>query len=181
MIMSYEIEVKAKIDNPRLLRKKIKEVGGKFIEKHKEINHIFDSKHKKIYPKLTLRIRKIGKNAILTFKGPKKKSKMKIREEIEIGTEDYKNLKKIFERLGFFQIFRYDKFREVYKVRGIEVTIDKLAKIGYFCEIEGKTQKKILEVAKLLGLSKKVTNRSLRYYFKEYEKKNKVKIKNWVF
>ena len=99
---------------------------------------------------LRIRRRTGFEKAILTYKGPRAPSKVKIREEIELEVDEDK-AKKLLERLGFKPIAVIKKRREVYIVDGAYVTIDRVEGIGLFMEIEAESEEKVLSVWKKLG------------------------------
>jgi adenylate cyclase class 2 len=57
----------------------------------------------------------------------------------------------LFDSLGFKPVFRYQKFREVWRVRDVEVVLDRTP-IGEYFEIEGPVDV-IRTVATELGMS----------------------------
>jgi adenylate cyclase class 2 len=85
-----------------------------------------------------LRIRRAGKTATLTFKGPPLIGKHKSREEREIETAEPDALEAILGCVGFGPVFRYDKYRTEFQRPGNAgvATIDETP-IGVFMELEG--------------------------------------------
>jgi adenylate cyclase class 2 len=83
-----------------------------------------------------LRIRRDGDATVLTFKGPIVPGAMKMREELETSAGSADMLARIFEALGFTARFRYQKYREDYRLDGVIVSIDETP-IGTFVELEG--------------------------------------------
>jgi adenylate cyclase class 2 len=96
-----------------------------------------------------LRIRRDGDVTVLTFKGPVMPGSMKMREEIETSAGDADVLTRIFEELGFEGRFRYQKYREDYRLAGVMVSIDETP-IGTFVELEGD-EAAIADAAARLG------------------------------
>jgi adenylate cyclase class 2 len=105
-----------------------------------EDNRIFDT------PELTLRsastllrLREAGGRTIVTYKGkPVPSIKHKSREELEVGVTHPAMARRIFERLGFRQTFRYQKYRTEYKQGSGPgtATLDETP-IGIYLELEG--------------------------------------------
>lgn len=100
-----------------------------------------------------LRIRRVGRRGILTYKGVPDEGKHKSREEIEVSVPDPDNLELIFLRLGYAPSFRYEKYRTEYQRAGEPgiVTVDETP-IGKFLELEGDPAW-IDKTAALLGFS----------------------------
>src|SRR6266568_7700983 len=84
-----------------------------------------------------LLVRKFGKYSLATYKGPMSiEGGVKSREEVQTGVESFELAIQLFDSLGFKPVFRYQKFREVWRVRDAEVVIDRTP-IGEYFEIEG--------------------------------------------
>jgi predicted adenylyl cyclase CyaB len=85
-----------------------------------------------------LRLRLTPLADTFTWKGAAKPDPLlKIREEIEVRVEEGKKLLTILERIGLRTIFRYQKFRQVFDLRGgLTVVIDETP-MGWFTELEG--------------------------------------------
>lgn len=152
-----EIEIKLEIDSIPKIKKKLQR-SGFFLKtpRYFERNIVFDDIQKKLRNKgHLLRLRQEGENNILTFK--KKSSVLskdyKIREEIEFRIEEFEKMQSVFEYLGFYPFFIYEKFREVYKKEGVEVMIDETP-IGNYIEIEGG-RVQIDQAADILGFTSK--------------------------
>ncbi|HUP05309.1 MAG TPA: class IV adenylate cyclase [Bryobacteraceae bacterium] len=86
-----------------------------------------------------LRVRKAGRRATLTYKGrPDPDAKHKSREEIEVALPEAEAISAIIDRLGFWPIFRYEKYRTEYRQASGEgiATLDETP-IGVYVELEG--------------------------------------------
>jgi adenylate cyclase class 2 len=93
--------------------------------------------------------------ARLTFKGrAESDGRYKVREEIEIGVSEPAGMAKVLESIGLAPIFRYEKFRSLYRLPGIACAVVELDEtpVGLFLEVEGAT-KAIDRVAARLGYS----------------------------
>ena len=83
----------------------------------------------------TLRVRRDGTGAFLTFKGPLQPGVVKSREEIETSVGSADVAEAIVRSLGLRRVFRAEKYREEYLVGEARITIDETP-IGVFVEIE---------------------------------------------
>ncbi|MBM43199.1 MAG: hypothetical protein CL483_14910 [Acidobacteria bacterium] len=99
----------------------------------------------------TLRVRRDGDRAWLTFKGAPLPGPTKAREELETEVEDADRLLQLLARLGFEMRFRYEKYREEFDCGALVVTVDETP-IGTFVELEGE-EHDVIETAKRLGRS----------------------------
>lgn len=136
-----EIEIKAKITDPKLAFEKINYIGGKY--SHSEKQHdIYFNGDKKDFKKSdeALRIREIPDGddfkKILTYKGPKLNSETKTRKEIEVEISDTENMADILINLGYKPSTIVNKVRRIFTYNEYVITVDKLNKLGYYMEIE---------------------------------------------
>jgi adenylate cyclase, class 2 len=100
-----------------------------------------------------LRLREVGGQVVLTFKGPVSTSKHKSREELETTVGNAMVASAILERLGLLPGFRYEKYRTEFHRPGEPglVTLDETP-VGWFLELEG-TPDWIDRTASELGFS----------------------------
>lgn len=84
-----------------------------------------------------LRLRRIGEKTILTFK-ERVQNELDIKQhhEYETEIEDFDESVKIFESLGFYRSMVYEKRRQTWHFRAVEIVLDELS-FGSFMEIEG--------------------------------------------
>lgn len=85
-----------------------------------------------------LRVRQVGEETLLTYKGPGEPGKHKVREEIELELSSAEPFDAILNRLGFAPSFRYEKFRTEFDppAAGGIAMLDETP-IGTFLELEG--------------------------------------------
>lgn len=139
--MAREIEVKFALrDRPELVRR-LHDVGGQRLYPETfEDNIVLDRRGELRTKGALLRVRKFGKYSIATFKGPMSiEGGVKSREEVQTGVESFELAIQLFDSLGYKPVFRYQKFREVWRVRDAEVVIDRTP-IGEYFEIEGSVE-----------------------------------------
>ena len=69
--------------------------------------------------------------------------------EIEVDVDDGDGFEAILAGLGYVRVFRYQKYRETFRWRDVEIVVDETP-IGTFVEIEGPVAT-IHEAARALG------------------------------
>lgn len=103
-----------------------------------EDNWIFDQDGRLQSAGSVLRLRVDRRGARLTVKGPATfEDQMKIRTELETGVDDAQTLRAILEALGFSATRRYQKYREIWHLGSITISVDHTP-IGDFAEFEGE-------------------------------------------
>jgi adenylate cyclase, class 2 len=151
--MSQEIEIKFPLSSRDELIDKLERIGAKRLYAETfEDNMVLDRRGELRTKGALLRVRKFGRYALATFKGPMSiEGGIKSREEVQTGVESFELAIQIFDALGYKPVFRYQKFREVWRVRDVEVVIDRTP-IGNYFEIEGPIEI-IKAVAADLGMT----------------------------
>ena len=151
--MAQEIEIKFLLKDRTALVRKLHEIGAQRLYAETfEDNIVLDRRGELRTRGALLRVRKFGRYAIATYKGPAMfDSGVKSREEVQTGVESFELAIQLFDSLGFKPTFRYQKFREVWRIRDVEVVLDRTP-IGDFFEIEGPLEI-IRGVAEELGMN----------------------------
>ena len=150
--MAIEVERKYKVSREEIdrIRELLSEFGAEDHGETFEENTIYrGGKLDKIGG--VLRIRRTGSGAILTFKKRVEgqfEAKTQLEHESEIGSPE--EIAEILDQLGFTKKLIYEKRRETWKFRGVEIVFDELP-FGLFMEIEGPLTS-ILEAEMLLDL-----------------------------
>jgi adenylate cyclase class 2 len=139
--MAQEIEVKFPLNDRAELIRKLREIGAtRLYAETFEDNIVLDRRGELKTRGALLRVRKFGRYALATFKGPMSiEGGIKSREEVQTGVESFELAIQLFDSLGFKPIFRYQKFREVWRVSDVEVVLDRTP-IGNYFEIEGPVE-----------------------------------------
>lgn len=104
-----------------------------------EANTVFDTPGLALrHAHQLLRLRECGGVATVTWKGPPAPGPHKDREEIETSVGDADALRRLWERLGFLPVFRYEKYRTTFRAAEPEglAVLDETP-IGCFLELEG--------------------------------------------
>jgi adenylate cyclase class 2 len=151
--LPQEIEVKFPLPDRADLIRKLREAGAEQLYAETfEDNIVLDRRGELRTKGALLRVRKFGRYVLATFKGPVSiDGGVRSREEVQTGMESFDRAISLFESLGFKPTFRYQKFREVWRLRDVEVVLDRTP-IGEFFEIEGPLEL-IRAVCTELGLS----------------------------
>jgi adenylate cyclase class 2 len=137
-----ENEVKLRIARADEAREQLARHGAERVRaRHLEDNVLFDDAAASLVRRgCALRVRRTDQGGVLTFKGPRTdREGVKTRPEWETAVADADALSAIVQALGFRPAFRYQKYREVYRWRGVEVVVDETP-IGAFLEIEGEVE-----------------------------------------
>ncbi|MHB0970658.1 MAG: class IV adenylate cyclase [Thermoanaerobaculia bacterium] len=136
--MAQEIEVKFPLRDRSALIERLTAAGAERLYPETfEDNIVLDRRGELRTKGALLRVRKFGKYVLATFKGPAAfEGGVKKREEVQTGLESFERAVQLFDALGFKPVFRYQKFREVWRLRNVEVVLDRTP-IGEYFEIEG--------------------------------------------
>jgi adenylate cyclase class 2 len=189
--MSYEVEVKFRVDDHAQLVARLEKFGaipGESLDQADD----YLAHPARDFAKTgeALRLRRDGVANRITYKGPKLGGPTKTREEIEVtvsdGTPAHADLERVFERLGFRQVAEIRKHRRPFHVdyRGtpIEVVLDRVESLGEFAEVEAiaaveadlpKVQEAVLALARELGLTQVEPRSYLRMYLEQMENHRK--------
>lgn len=149
----HEMEVKFLVRDLPALSKIAVDAGAHLVQPRTyEINLRFDTPEGDLARSFqVLRLRKDQKS-LLTFKGPAmEKAGVKIRQEIEFEVGDFEAARSLLESLGYQVRMMYEKFRAVYDLGPVHLTLDELP-YGNFAEIEGPDPESIQAVNQQLGL-----------------------------
>jgi len=147
-----EVEIKFALRDRKELVRKLDEAGGQRLYAETfEDNIVLDRRGELRTKGSLLRVRKFGKYSIITYKGPMSiEGGVKSREEVQTAVESFELAIQLFDALGYKPVFRYQKFREVWRVKDAEVVIDRTP-IGEYFEIEGPLDR-IRALAAELGM-----------------------------
>jgi adenylate cyclase, class 2 len=149
-----ELEVKFYMADLPGLKAKLEEMGAHCTqERVHEVNLRFDTAKEELKQSFqVLRLRK-DRDYRLTYKGPGQTlDGVRLRQELEFTVGDFDTAKGFLEALGYQVILMYEKFRAVYALGEVLVTLDEMP-YGYFAEIEGPGGGAIHEAAIRLGLN----------------------------
>ncbi len=153
-IPPLEKEVKFFINDPASFEERLRRLGASVKQpRTHELNYRFDTHDLDLtHSHKVLRIRK-DNQVILAYKGPAlPDSELRIRTEIELVVDDFDNAVSFLEALGYSLMVQYEKWRTIYLLNDLEITVDELP-YGHFSEIEGEEEIAIRRTAATLGLN----------------------------
>lgn len=132
-----EIEVKCPVDDLDAIEGKLKAVGAEF-EGTLAQSDLYLSHPCRDFGKTdeALRLRTENGRSVLFYKGPKLDRTTKTREELSSPVPEPGPLLLILERIGFRRVMAVEKVRRVYRLDGVEVSLDRVARLGGFVELE---------------------------------------------
>jgi len=166
--MMTEIEAKFKIHNPVEMREKLLSCWAEHIQTVLQEDTYLDTDERRLYRNDTgLRLRIVKKISpkdpddkqitTLTYKGPRRKGDLKIREEQEVIINSADTALAILARLGYYPTISFQKRRESFTLKNARIELDELPQMGFFLEIEADDEQTIQSVRELLGLANSPT------------------------
>jgi adenylate cyclase class 2 len=156
-----EMELKMQVDDLAPIRSRLDALGAMFSRRTAERDIYFNAPDRDLGARdEALRIRYSDAEAVITYKGPKRKDlAFKAREEMATTVGEGRVLEEILIRLGFFRVAAVEKVRENYQYRGATISLDEVGGLGPFIEIEvmaegdySQAQTRIDEIQNELGL-----------------------------
>jgi adenylate cyclase class 2 len=169
--MGYEVEVKYRLVDHDQLERRLAERGAarEPVITQEDVYLSHPSRDFAVSNE-ALRIRRIGVENRITYKGPRLSGPTKTREEIEIavtsGEGAFSQLVRLFENLGFRPVATVRKSRTPFHLNreglAVEVVLDRAVGLGDFAEIEAlaatkselpAAQAAVLALAQELGLT----------------------------
>jgi adenylate cyclase class 2 len=150
---NLEVEVKFLVEELDAARQRLLAAGATLLKPRiLEHNIRFDTPGESLRQRDELLRLRQDTAARLTFKGASHSalsSEAKVREEIEVEVSSLAQIALILERLGFRPFQVYEKYRETFHWRGVEIVLDEMP-FGNFIELEGD-EAAIKQAAAALG------------------------------
>jgi adenylate cyclase class 2 len=143
--MPYEVELKYALTDAADLRRALTALNARTVSTHDEVDtYLAHPARSFAETDEALRVRRIGERIWLTYKGPKIDQTTKTRTEIEIelagGGDVQQRAMEFWRQLGFRPVREVHKRRELIEVRwhnrSVHVSLDHLAGVGEFVELE---------------------------------------------
>jgi adenylate cyclase, class 2 len=149
-----EVEVKFYLTDLPSYENRVRSIGASLVRpRTRETNYRFDTADLNLTrSRQVLRLRQ-DDAAILTYKGPGVKNEtVSIRPEIELAVNDFQSAQDFLVALGYQLVVKYEKWRTVYQLGELEITLDEMP-FGNFTEIEGGGPALIQKTAAMLALN----------------------------
>jgi adenylate cyclase class 2 len=165
--MNYEVEQKFPIRDVAAIERKLAALGGVFAPAVEQVDRYF-AHPARDFAKTdeALRIRRIGEENRITYKGPKIDSATKTRQEIELplapGREAAEDFTRLLESLGFRRVAEVRKRRRIMHFTWsgfpMEAALDDVEHVGQFAELELAADEQTLDAARecLASLAKEL-------------------------
>ena len=135
-----EVEIKLRFDSAQDAIKKLEQLGAVPVEPRAfEDNRVYDLASGELRrTSRLLRLRRKGTVFTVTFKSKvEHESRHKVYLEHETKVEDAEQMHLLLTSLGYTPWYRYQKYRTVYRLDDVEVSVDETP-IGCFVELEGE-------------------------------------------
>jgi adenylate cyclase class 2 len=140
-----EVEAKYRLDDRTLVEARLREWGATIIADHAEVDHYLNAPDRDFArTDEALRLRRIGEQNFLTYKGPRHDATSKTRAEVEIpcppGGAAAEAFLKLFHHLGYRATAVVRKRRKIYEWRRdgftVHACLDDVENVGRFVELE---------------------------------------------
>jgi adenylate cyclase class 2 len=170
-VTMLEVEIKFRVTDLLKLQRDLATLGANKPELRFETDHYFNAPDRDFArTDEALRLRRVGAENYVTYKGPKRDQETKTRAEIEValaqGDEAAAQFVRLIESLGYRLTAEVHKQRQVYHLRresfNVEVCLDEVREVGTFVEVEvitpedqeERARNAILRLASDLGLER---------------------------
>jgi len=167
--MNIEYEVRVLNINEEEIKKEIEKLGGKKMISSLQRRKVYDLK-----PAVAgkwLRLRTNGQTTTLTIKNVQNRDKIDGTKELEIIVNDFDKTALLLEELGYHHKSYQENYRTVYKLKDVELDIDRWPLIPTYMEIEGPNEESIQKIINLLKIdSKNITTYDVESIYEDIYK-----------
>jgi adenylate cyclase class 2 len=157
-MMTFEVEVKARLNDPAAIEKQAAELGVFEKEVYKEDIYFKPQHDDSTVPKDRFRLRREGGRSVVTFKQSLLTEGGEVNEEVEFTVDDDHAFFQFAHRFGFEPFVVKRKRSRVYRIGRASVELNEVEHLGHFIEIEilCDEQNQVIvartEIARLLNL-----------------------------
>lgn len=157
VVNMFEVEQKHRISDLDKLLDRVGALGARLGEPKQQVDTYYAHPARDFaQTDEALRIRRVGADCFITYKGPKLDQTSKTRRELEIplagGLEEAQKLAELIEALGFKAAAVVAKQRRTATVdwhgQPVEVVVDEVDRLGQFVELELQADDKGLDQAR---------------------------------
>lgn len=144
-----EVEVKIRVAELPSIRERLVQKGARSTGTVREHDIYYNAPHRDFgTTDEALRVRYSDTGCAVTYKGPKQPgSGSKVREEVTVDVLSGESAEEILSNLGFTKTAGVDKTREYFEYGPFLVSLDEVAGLGSFIEIEIMTSGSFEEAA----------------------------------
>ena len=155
--MNVEIEAKVKVHCHEAISQKLRENNAAELAEIEQKDFYFDDMNKSLSDggkglRIRQQIASGIERVILTFKGKRKDSVYKVREEFEVEVSDLDKIMGILMGLGYQETLVVEKKRVMWHLNDCEVCLDDVELLGKFVEVEGPSEAVIQQTLEMIGL-----------------------------
>lgn len=134
--MAFEVELKARLHQPEVVKERAAELGAFVGETFKEDVYFRRCGDTSRVPAERYRLRREGDKAVVTFKQMVRSGETEVNEEVEFEINDPHAFFRFAERFGFEPFVVKRKKSQVYRVGRAHVELNEVEHLGHFAEIE---------------------------------------------
>lgn len=155
--MQYEVEQKYPADDLPAIERRLAELGAVAEPAVEQVDRYFSHPCRNfVQTDEALRLRRVGEENVVTWKGPKLDKTTKTRQEIELpierGAAGLARFAGLLEALGFQPVAEVCKVRRPFELhwegRTVHAAVDHVASVGTFVELELVVAADEMEAAK---------------------------------
>ena len=153
--MKTEYEVRVLEINKEEIMNKLEKLGAMKIGEFNQKRYVYDLKP--VEENKWIRLRTNGEKTTLTYKDIESNT-IDGTKEVEIEVDDFENTNEFLEKIGFKNKGYQENIRTQYMLNGVEIDIDTWPLIPTYLEIEGKSEREVMQIKKILQIDEnKVT------------------------
>lgn len=134
--MAFEVEVKARLNQPEATEARAAALGRLAGESFKEDIYFRRRGQNEAVPADRFRLRREDGQAVVTFKNLVEAEGVEVNREIEFGVDDAHAFFQFADRFGFEPFVAKRKQSRVYRIERARVEFNKVEHLGHFIEIE---------------------------------------------
>jgi adenylate cyclase, class 2 len=155
--MAIEVEQKFRVADRQALEQRLAALGAKMLETVEQVDRYYAHPSRDFaQTDEALRLRRVGHDNYMTYKGPKLDDTTKTRREIEIPLAADEAVAddagKLLQALGFGPVAEVRKFRTPWTLdwqgQSVGISFDQIRELGDFIELEIVTSKRDMATAR---------------------------------